>query len=104
MLVGAATVFTVRNLAASVAHYRDVLGFDVTFQYGDPPFYACLCRDEVSLHLRAPRDPEWVPGNGAICVFVSDVDACMANLPREARMWSSRRRITPMGCAISTLP
>ena len=80
MLVGAATVFTVRNLAASVAHYRDVLGFDVTFQYGDPPFYACLCRDEVSLHLRAARDPQWVPGNGAICVFVSDVDALHGEL------------------------
>ena len=73
MLVGAATIFAVRDLAASVAHYRDVLGFTVTFQYGKPPFYACLCRDEVAIHLRAGTG--WTPGNGEIAVFVKDVDA-----------------------------
>jgi catechol 2,3-dioxygenase-like lactoylglutathione lyase family enzyme len=73
MLVGAATIFTVRDLAASLAHYRDALGFTVTFQYGEPAFYACLCRDEVSVHLRASSG--WPPGNGAIAVFVKDVDA-----------------------------
>jgi predicted enzyme related to lactoylglutathione lyase len=87
MLVGAATVFTVRDLGASVAHYRDVLGFAITFQYGEPPYYACLCRDEVSLHLRAARAPNWVSGNGAVCVFVSDVDALHAELAaRGARV------------------
>ena len=80
MLTGAATVFTVRDIVASVAHYRDVLGFDVTFQYGEPIFYACLCRDEVSLHLRASHRTHRPPGNGAICVFVQDVDAAHAEL------------------------
>jgi catechol 2,3-dioxygenase-like lactoylglutathione lyase family enzyme len=75
MLAGGATVFTVRDIDASVAYYRDILGFDVTFQYGEPLFYACLCRDEFSLHLRAAREPNWVPGNGAVCVFVDQVDA-----------------------------
>ena len=78
MLVGAATIFSVRDLAASVAHYRDVLGFTVTFQYGEPAFYACLCRDEVAIHLRAGTG--WPPGNGAIAVFVKDVDALHAEL------------------------
>jgi predicted enzyme related to lactoylglutathione lyase len=78
MLVGAATIFTVSDLAASVAHYRDVLGFTVTFQYGEPAFYTCLCRDEVQLHLRSGT--RWVPGSGAIAIFVSDVDALHAEL------------------------
>jgi catechol 2,3-dioxygenase-like lactoylglutathione lyase family enzyme len=78
MLLGAATIFTVRDLAASVAHYRDVLGFTVTFQYGEPAFYACLCRDEVAIHLRTGTG--WTPGNGAIAVFVKDVDALHAEL------------------------
>lgn len=30
-LVGAATVFVVRDVLGSVAHYRDVLGFQVEF-------------------------------------------------------------------------
>jgi predicted enzyme related to lactoylglutathione lyase len=81
MMKGAATVLTVRDLAASVAHYRDALGFGVTFQYGEPPFYAGLCRDEVSLHLRAAdRNVDWVPGHGAVAVFVDDVDALHGEL------------------------
>jgi uncharacterized glyoxalase superfamily protein PhnB len=81
MMKGAATIFTVRDLMASVAYYRDMIGFDVTFQYGAPPFYACMCRDEVSLHLRdANKNAEWVAGNGAIAVFVDDVDALHADL------------------------
>jgi catechol 2,3-dioxygenase-like lactoylglutathione lyase family enzyme len=53
MMVGAATVFVVSDVARSMAHYRDALGFTVTFQYGNPTFYVCLCRDEVALHLLA---------------------------------------------------
>ena len=34
MLVGAATVFVVSDIAKSTEHYRDALGFTVTFQYG----------------------------------------------------------------------
>ncbi|WP_245286890.1 VOC family protein [Bradyrhizobium sp. Tv2a-2] len=39
MMVGAAMVFVVSDIADSIAHYRDVLGFAVTFQYGGPTFY-----------------------------------------------------------------
>jgi uncharacterized glyoxalase superfamily protein PhnB len=78
MLAGAATIFTVRDLAASIAYYRDALGFTVAFEYGDPAFYAGVCRDEVAIHLRAGA--RWVPGNGAIAVFVEDVDALHGEL------------------------
>ena len=52
---GAATVFVVSNIARSLEYYRDTLGFTVAFQYGSPLSYACLCRDEVSLHLLASQ-------------------------------------------------
>jgi catechol 2,3-dioxygenase-like lactoylglutathione lyase family enzyme len=80
MMVGAATVFVVNDIAESLGHYRDVLGFAVTFQYGDPTFYVCLCRDEVALHLIAAHRTKRLPGNGAICIFVRDVDAVHAEL------------------------
>jgi catechol 2,3-dioxygenase-like lactoylglutathione lyase family enzyme len=80
MIVGAATVFVVSDIAKSIAHYRDVLGFAVTFEYGDPTFYACLCRDEAALHLIAAKETKRLPGNGAICVFVRDVDRIHAEL------------------------
>jgi hypothetical protein len=41
----------VTDVAKSTEHYRDVLGFTVTFEYGTPTFYVCLRRDEVALHL-----------------------------------------------------
>lgn len=55
MMVAAATVFVVSNMTESIEHYREALGFTVTFQYGSPTYYACLCRDEVALH-RGARD------------------------------------------------
>jgi catechol 2,3-dioxygenase-like lactoylglutathione lyase family enzyme len=80
MLVGAATVFVVSDIAKSIAYYRDALGFDVTFQYGEPLFYACLCRDDVALHLLAANKTKQLPGHGGLCVFVKDVDAVHAEL------------------------
>jgi uncharacterized glyoxalase superfamily protein PhnB len=80
MMVGAATVFVVNNMAKSIEHYCDALGFTVAFRYGDPIFYACLCRDEVALHLLAAQQTKRLPGNGGICVFVTDVDRVHADL------------------------
>lgn len=84
MMVGAATVFVVADIAKSTEHYRDVLGFTVTFEYGTPTFYVCLCRDEVALHLLSATKTNRRPGNGAICVFVRDVDAVHAELAARA--------------------
>jgi hypothetical protein len=80
MLAGAATVFVVSDIAKSIAHHRDALGFAATFEYGNPIFYACLCRDEVALHLVAAQQTKRLPGNGGICVFVRDVDHVHADL------------------------
>ena len=79
-MVGAATVFVVSDIAGSIEHYRDVLGFTITFQYGAPISYACLCRDEVALHLLAAHRTHRLPSNGGICVFVKNVDGVYAEL------------------------
>jgi catechol 2,3-dioxygenase-like lactoylglutathione lyase family enzyme len=80
LLAGAATVLVVTDVAKSTAYYRDALGFTVTFQDGEPISYACLCRDEVPLHLLAAQKTRRQPGNGGICVFVKDVDGLHAEL------------------------
>ena len=79
-LAGAATVFVVTDMPKSMAYYRDALGFAVTFEYGAPLYYACLCRDEVALHLIDARHTERRPGHGGLCVFVTDVDTLHAEL------------------------
>lgn len=87
MMVGAATVFVVADIAKSTEHYRDVLGFTVTFEWGTPVSYVCLCRDEVALHLNSANRTRRLPGNGAVCVFVRDVDAVHTELAaRGARI------------------
>ena len=87
MMAGSATVFVVSDIAVSLAYYRDVLGFEVTFEYGQPPSYACLCRDEVGLHLLAASRTKRLPGHGGLCIFVRNVDELYAEVSaRGARL------------------
>jgi catechol 2,3-dioxygenase-like lactoylglutathione lyase family enzyme len=79
MMVGVATVFVVTDIAKSTEHYRDVLGFAVTFEYGNPTFYVCLYRDEVALHLLSASQTSRLSGNGGICVFAG---GCRCRLRR----------------------
>lgn len=80
MLVGSVPVFAVENIATATAFYRDNLGFAVSFEYGSPVYYVCLCRDDVALHLASAEKAKRDPGQSALCVFVKDVDAAFAEL------------------------
>jgi uncharacterized glyoxalase superfamily protein PhnB len=86
-LCAAATVFVVQDVLRSVEHYRDVLGFKVEFTYGEPTFYAGVERDNVDIHLQAANQTKRQPGQGAVNVFVTDVDALYQELKsRGARV------------------
>jgi glyoxalase/bleomycin resistance protein/dioxygenase superfamily protein len=87
MMVGAATIFVVTDIAKSTEHHRDVLGFTVTFEYGTPTLCMYLCRHEVALHLLSGSQTSRLSGNGCICVFVRNVDVVYAELAaRGARI------------------
>jgi catechol 2,3-dioxygenase-like lactoylglutathione lyase family enzyme len=78
VLAAFAAVFTVREVAASLAFYRDRLGFKPHFVLGDPPTYAIIERDSVMLHLMpAARAPDTL-GKSSIYVFAHGVDALAA--------------------------
>ena len=83
MMHGSTTVTTVKNIAESMAYYRDKLGFDVAFEYGEPTFYVGLCSGDVTVHLVAASQTPRQPGNGAMCIFVDDVDAVHADLMKR---------------------
>ena len=76
----AATLFVVNDVVKSVAHYRDVLGFDVVFTWGEPVFYGGVQRDDVIIHFQAAHRTERAAGHGAANIFVTEVDALYAEL------------------------
>jgi catechol 2,3-dioxygenase-like lactoylglutathione lyase family enzyme len=87
MMHSAITIMTVRDLPQSLAYYRDTLGFEIAFQYGEPAFYAGLCSGSVQLHLIAEHRTTRQAGNGAVAIMVDDVDALHADLQtRGARI------------------
>lgn len=43
--------FVVRDVAKTAAWYQDVLGFRTLGQWGEPPEYAIVARDDVRVHL-----------------------------------------------------
>jgi catechol 2,3-dioxygenase-like lactoylglutathione lyase family enzyme len=69
-----APVFVVSDLAASLAYYRDRLGFDVAFTWGEPTFYAGVCRGAVTIHLQAASQTARPAGASSLCVFVGSAD------------------------------
>lgn len=79
-LVAVATVFVVQDVLRSIEHYRDVLGFRVKFTYGEPLFYAGVEGGNVLIHLQAASATTRQPGQGAVYVFVDDVDMLYAEL------------------------
>ena len=53
-LAGIAPFFIVRDLAATIAFYRDRMGFEITFQGPDPdPFFAIVARGGAAIHLKS---------------------------------------------------
>ena len=69
-----AAVFTVADVAASLGFYLGRLGFREHFRLGDPPSYAIVERDAVSLHLMPASEAPESRGRSSIYVFVADVD------------------------------
>lgn len=83
----AATLFVVNDVPKSIAHYRDVFGFDVVFTYGEPVFYGGVRRDDVVIHFQAASQTRRSAGHGAANIFVTEVDELHAEMQsRGARI------------------
>ncbi len=79
---GIVPVFLVDDLVPTCEYYRDVLGFEVDFVYGDPPSYGSVSRGNAVLNFTQSSPPgrrnsvlRAGPGNGVDAyIFVTDVD------------------------------
>jgi len=96
-LCGAATVFVVHDVLRSVEHYREMLGFHTEFTYGTPTFYAGVERDGVDIHLQAATQTKRQPGQGAINIFVTDVDALHRELKSRGAKTLNEPKDYPYG-------
>lgn len=65
-------ILNVRSVPASIAYYVDKLGFDKKWDWGDPPGFACVGRDQIEIFLC--QGGQGAPGTW-ISIFVQDVDA-----------------------------
>jgi uncharacterized glyoxalase superfamily protein PhnB len=50
-------ILFVRNVEASATFFQSMLGFDVDFLHGKPPFYGAVSRDAARVHLRFVHEP-----------------------------------------------
>ena len=49
--------FFTTDLPATLAYYRDILGFECLGTWDDPPVYAIVARDEHRIHFRLADPP-----------------------------------------------
>ena len=70
-------------MAATLAYYKDSLGFDCVGKWLDPPVYAIVARDEHKIHFRLAEPPTPNPDKYAdelldAYLFVENADALYA--------------------------
>jgi ankyrin repeat protein len=68
----AVPILNVRDVTASIAYYVEKLGFEKEWDWGNPPSFGCVFRDQVRIFLC--KDGQGSPGTW-ISIFVQDVDA-----------------------------
>jgi uncharacterized glyoxalase superfamily protein PhnB len=78
-----APVFFTTGIPATLAFYRDMLGFECLGTWQDPPVYAIVARDHHAIHFRcaAPPTPNTDKYAGELLdayIFVEDADALYA--------------------------
>jgi uncharacterized glyoxalase superfamily protein PhnB len=67
-------ILSVNDLAQSIGFYRDTLGFNLTWSWGEPPDVAAVCRDSVELMLMQRADAK-PAGASHVSIAASDIDA-----------------------------
>jgi uncharacterized glyoxalase superfamily protein PhnB len=78
-----APVFFTMDIPATLAFYKDKLGFDCLGTWHDPPVYAIVARDRHAIHFRCAEPPTPNPDkyNDELLdayVFVENADALYA--------------------------
>ena len=58
-VVQASAVLHVPDVLIAAEYYRDVLGFNLDFVFGDPPGYSVVWRDNGAIHFSRSDEQRW---------------------------------------------
>jgi uncharacterized glyoxalase superfamily protein PhnB len=75
--------FFTTDIPATLAYYKDTLGFECVGTWQDPPVFATVARDQHAIHIRCAEPPMANPGKYEdelldAYLFVEDVDQLYA--------------------------
>jgi predicted lactoylglutathione lyase len=90
----AVPILDVKSVPASVAYYVDKLGFEKQWEWGNPPTFACVWRDQVRIFLcqhAQGKSETW------ISIFVQDVDALYEDYKRRGAIIRQKPTNFPWG-------
>lgn len=103
-LTASAPILLVRDVLKATAYYRDKLGFGKPDLYGDPPYFAMIDRDGLTVMLsQAPAVhiivPHWkiVDKMWNIYFWVDDVDTLYTEFQRRGAIIDYTLYTTPYG-------
>jgi uncharacterized glyoxalase superfamily protein PhnB len=102
-LLAARPFVFVQDIRAACAYYVDTLGFELAFDYGNPPFYAEVERDGVRLCVRHTDDPMIDPALAkrediVVASFeVTDAKALYLEVQKAGAVFSQTLRTEPYG-------
>ena len=91
--------FTI-DLPATLAYYKDKLGFECMGTWQDPPVYAIVARDQHAIHFRCAEPPRANPDKYSdelldAYLFVEDADTLYAEYAAKAVEFTRKLGDTP---------
>ena len=83
MVLRIAPVFFTMDIPATLAYYKEKLGFECLGTWQDPPVYAIVARDQQAIHFRCAVPPTPNPNKYRdelldAYLFIEDADALYA--------------------------
>jgi uncharacterized glyoxalase superfamily protein PhnB len=95
-----APAFFTTNIPATLAWYKDKLGFDCTGTWQDPPVYAIVARDQHAIHFRCAAPPTPSPdkhGDELLDAYLSveNADALYAEFAAKGVEFTRKLANTP---------
>jgi len=95
-----APLFFTMDIPATLAYYKEKLGFECLGTWQDPPVYAIVARDQQVIHFRCAEPPTANPNKYRdelldAYVFVEDADALCAEYAAQGVEFTREVANTP---------